>query len=277
MAPVIADGRVRTTAVEPLNDFESIFLRHMRAEGLAEQTIRHRLYTLRRLGPDPLHATSDDVLSALEGDLKQATRATYLQALRACFSDLQRMGLIDHDPTARVRLPKSPRRSPRPLPEAELEQLLTMDDETARAWTILGAYAGLRIGEVSLVRGCHLERSDRGRILRIPYGKGGLDASIPAHPRIVEALQPYAEGQDRLWPWWPSAMARRWRAAAASVGIEGRVFHQLRHTYATRLYKATGGDLLTVASLCRHSSVATTQKYAAIADDRPFDAMQLIA
>jgi site-specific recombinase XerD len=32
-------------------------------------------------------------------------------------------------------------------------------------------------------------------------------------------------------------------------------------------------DLLVIAQVCRHSSVATTQRYAAVADEAPFQAV----
>ncbi|GAH75377.1 unnamed protein product, partial [marine sediment metagenome] len=42
--------------------------------------------------------------------------------------------------------------------------------------------------------------------------------------------------------------------------------HCLRHTYATRLYKASGYNLRLVQKQLGHSSVSTTQVYADVMD-----------
>jgi len=53
-------------------------------------------------------------------------------------------------------------------------------------------------------------------------------------------------------------------------------FHQVRHTFGTRIYRATG-DIYLTSRLMRHASVATTQIYAEIADERPRAAVELLA
>jgi integrase len=95
---------------------------------------------------------------------------------------------------------------------------------------------------------------------------------VPAHQRVVDVLKPYEGQATPIWDMWPQSVNRAWQRAAATVGVEGVVFHQLRHSFATRLTRA-GVDLLVIAQVCRHSSVATTQRYAAVADEAPFQAV----
>lgn len=262
---------MKTTHVRPRTELEAAYIDHMRLEGLSPETIRQRIYVLRHL-PDPLTATVEDVRAALSGDLSASTRATYLRVLRVVFADLTRLGLLQADPVRLIKVPKTPRRQPRPIPRAQIDRLLTMPDADARAWTVLGAFAGLRAGEVARVAGADLWDTDDGPGLHV-VGKGGVDAVIPAHPLVVEVLAPHALDSSPLWPYWPKSINRAWQRAAAEVGVTGHTFHSLRHAFATQLYKASGGDLLTVAAACRHASVATTQGYARVAAAAPFRAV----
>ncbi len=254
-----------------VDEFEQKFMDQMSGEGLSTETIRQRVYLLRGIGGEPWDVTGEDVVAFLNAKtMSQATHAAYITILRSIFADLIRLGWVEQDPMARIKTPRSPRRFPRPLPDSELELLLNLPDEfrREREFTILGAYAGLRAGEVASLPGNALRMGTHGIVLQV-VGKGNLVADIPAHPKVVEILEQYT-GADLIWDMWPTSVNRAWQRAGRSVGIEGRVFHQLRHSYATRLYKVTGGSLLAVASACRHASVATTQKYAAVADDAPF-------
>jgi len=56
-------------------------------------------------------------------------------------------------------------------------------------------------------------------------------------------------------------LRRGFRAALKKAGIHGFTFHDLRHTFATRLVHA-GVDLYKVKELLGHKSIVTTQRYA---------------
>jgi len=53
---------------------------------------------------------------------------------------------------------------------------------------------------------------------------------------------------------------RAFNTAATNAGIEGLRFHDLRHTFASRLV-AAGVDLITVKDLLGHHSVKVTERY----------------
>lgn len=270
--PESTGGPMKTTIVQGRTPLEIEYLAQMRMEGLSEETIRQRTYVLRSLPVPPAEATVEHLREALSPDLSASTRATYLRIFRTIFADLNRLELMDNDPARLVRVPKQPRRQPRPMPRADIDKCLAMPDADGRAFTILGAFAGLRAGEVTRVCGADLIDTDDGPGLHV-IGKGGVEAVIPAHPLVVELLEPFAGDREPIWPWWAKSVNRRWQRGAAEVGVRGFTFHQLRHGYATQLYKLTAGDLLTVAALCRHASVATTQGYAKVAQSAPFRAV----
>ena len=270
-APSVPKLLKRHHRPDPINDLETTYLSYLAAEGMSAETVRQRIYLLRGIGVHPAQASSDDIVAFLNSrDLSQHSKAAYLTVLRSVFADLLRIGLVDADPTVRLKTPRTPRRSPRPLSSDQLAALETLEGREY-AWTILGAYAGLRVGEVCSLTGEALAYRSSGAVLSIT-GKGGVTADIPAHPKVLEVMRPFDGRTDLLWPMWPQSLNRSWQRAARTVGVKGVTFHQLRHSFATRLTRA-GVDLLVIAAVCRHASVATTQRYAKVADDAPFAAV----
>ncbi|MAM60359.1 tyrosine-type recombinase/integrase [Maritimibacter sp. UBA3975] len=58
----------------------------------------------------------------------------------------------------------------------------------------------------------------------------------------------------------------KWRDAVRDAGIEDFRFHDLRHTFATRMLRQTG-NLKLVSRLLGHKSLETTMRYAHVLDD----------
>jgi len=239
------------------------------AQGFDAETINNKVRLLNRL-PEPLEdVTQQDVLDLLSHARKNSSRRIYLNNLRLAFRDMQLLGLVSHNPTEGLRTPPLSPGRPQPLPPHEVELLMTMR-ERERGWTILGLRAGLRAVEVTRLELSHLERGVHGWQLRVPRGKNDKDATIPAHPQVVELLTNLLPVDGPVWGFHSRYISRKWKEHAEKVGVHDRRFHQLRHTFATNAYKASGQDLLLTRDLCRHSSVQSTQVYAGIDDERPF-------
>jgi integrase len=242
----------------------------LRSQRLSTSSIKQKLLMFDRIG-DPRSATRADVVRVLE-PFTGATRRQYLSTIRSVFADLAALGLVEADPSAGVRNGKVARYEPRPITEDELLAILAIGGRI-REWAVMAAYGGLRRFEVIEVEREHLLTDDRGPTLLIPRGKGGTRLTIPAHPLIVEVVEQHASG--RLWPIALATFDDAWRRAMKKHGLESCTYHRLRHRFATSVYAATG-DLLTTAKVCRHSSVATTQVYARVADRKPYDAVMAI-
>lgn len=247
-----------------------IYRKALRQQGFSASAIYQRVRLLRGIGVPPELATRNDVLRQLDRATAKSTRRVYLNMLRTAFRDMRDLGLVDHDPTFGLRTPSPPRARPRPMNTHEIESVLSVGGRV-RAWSILGYRAGLRAHEVVAVRKEHLRWTNHGWTLHV-VGKGGVVAAIPAHAEVVALLQSYPDYDGRLWPINPSTMSSAWRVAAESVGVRGRRFHDLRHTFATQVLNATG-DLLVTRDLLRHASVQTTQIYALPDESRAFDAV----
>jgi integrase len=231
---------------------------------------RHLFYTdrglLRRINKHPRDITHDDIENILIDVPKQATKALYRTRLKSMFNAFREMEIIDesHDPLKKVPKIKSPRGLPRPFTRAEVEILLTQADQPMRDMFTLSCYAGMRAMEIAQCRGVDLEEQSDGYHIRIPKGKGKTDLTVPAHPLIIDVVKKY-KTLGELWNFRPNDVSIMCNRESRRLGINKKL-HSGRHFFATNAYAASGGDLLAVCKLMRHSSVATTQVYAQLGD-----------
>ena len=71
-------------------------------------------------------------------------------------------------------------------------------------------------------------------------------------------------------------MKKEFKAACRRAEIQGLRFHDLRHTFATRLVEK-GADIETVRDLLGHHSITITQRYTHTSDDRKRKAVELLS
>jgi integrase len=123
--------------------------------------------------------------------------------------------------------------------------------------------------------------------------KGGLEHTFPLSPRMVVlilAQPPVADCpfvftytcrrpstghsdpakrryKGQRYPFSKQGWMREWRKALKEAGIKDFRFHDLRHTSATRLLRATRGNLKAAQRLLGHTTIATTSRYAHVFED----------
>lgn len=171
---------------------------------------------------------------------------------------LQIVGLVPDDPFANARRPAKPKYRARPAGTDELLVVLEQAREPMRSWAMLAAYAGLRCVEIARLSGRDLVPDADGWVLRIPEGKGSKPGSVPAHPLVVDLLRDAAPG--RVWPTMNAQkVSQRGNAEMRRIGVRCRM-HELRHAFATELYRQTR-DVLTVQHALRHEQLETTARY----------------
>lgn len=266
--------RAMDTTVTPHPDQ---FAAWLRSRSLSPKTVGQYRRVMARaqelLGGDLRTVTATqvgDYLAAFDG----WTRSSYQNALSSAFDWLELTGEIDANPLRRadkreaVKRPPKPDDDPHPLAPVEETAVLRASTGDLRAWLLLGLRQGLRCHEIAKFRGEDIE----GKRLRV-NGKGGKLVRLPLHPEIDTLADQY----PREGYWFPSARATSghitpgWiTGQVASLfrihGLSGSI-HRARHTYATSLL-LNGADLETVRQLMRHSSLATTQRYLRVMDDR---------
>lgn len=210
-------------------------------------------------------------------NLSPATRRARVSALKNLFRWAVEDGLIgeDDNPAEKIRPPRRRKGAgQRVAHERDLIVRLVFgqDDMRDRLCLQLLGRLGLRKNELRLLR---VNKIHMGSSELEVMGKGGKPRIIPfgaltslrdelAFYLIAEARQPgefllYPKN-DRARPMDPSAMHRWFKRCLANAGLPDMVMHELRHSAADHLYRATL-DLTAVQMLLGHESVGTTQAY----------------
>ena len=187
---------------------------------------------------------------------------------------------VGSDPTLDLSPSKLPRRLPRVLTLAEVEQLLAAPDPSTpegtrdRAMLELMYASGLRVSETV---GLALSDIDLAHEVVRCVGKGNKERVVPVGTQAVRALRVYlAQVRPRLVRARPTQalfvsrlgrpLTRQgcWkliRRHARRAGITRPVTpHMLRHSFATHLLER-GADLRAVQEMLGHASLSMTQIY----------------
>lgn len=214
--------------------------------------------------------------------LSAASLQVKLAAARTLYKALRWSGVTEARPFDDVRVAKDPTppwEKRRPYSEPEVEALLEHADGAEKVMVLLGAHAGLRIGEMADLRWGDLDL-ERGQ-LRVRSGKGGKAATVSVTKRLRDALSDLrlvkSAGQHEknrqrdnglVLPWSADHARRRFKHVCALAGVEYQTagVHGLRHGAGTRYYRQTG-DLGRVAAHLRHADIQTTRIYAKIGAD----------
>lgn len=261
---LLAKGRSPRTIAGYLKDVEAF-------AGWWERTTERQF--------DPCAVLRDDAAfyrQHLLGEQRQqpATVARRLSALRSFYRFLVARGAVARSPFDGLPLPAADKGAPRALQAAELRRLLreahACGNPLHRAVVTTLAYTGLRAGELCSLHLQDVRLGERKGEVTV-RGKGGRTRRVPLPAEARRVLREYlAVRGDVPWrqlfvgqrgPLTPGGVWTIVRALARRARLEGVTPHTLRHTYATRLLREAGADLVMVAELLGHRSLATTARY----------------
>jgi integrase len=244
-----------------------------------------RLYVLPRFGDLPLAAIGQRDVRAWVADLtaRGLAPATVVKAyhlLGKVLAGAVDAGMIAQSPCRRVSLPKIEREEMRFLTPVEIARLADAIRPSYRALVLVGAYGGLRIGELAGLRRARVDLL-RGTVevaeimtevegkLQIGPPKTRASRRTVGLPRAVvnalaDHLAPGGQPADFVFtspqggPLRITAFRyRTWRPATKAASLEGLRIHDLRHT-AVALWIAAGASPKEVAVRAGHSSVSFT-------------------
>jgi integrase/recombinase XerC len=222
----------------------------------------------------------------------RATTQRRVAAARVFFAWAQQSGLVTGDPAAGLKSPTVVRSLPPTLEQADANTMLAEAVAVAEqgggplatrdvAMLELLYASGMRVSELC---GLDLDDLDAERSVVRVFGKGRKERTIPVGRPAWRALERWISGSR-------AELITEESGAALFVGERGRRIdprvvrrvvhralgvvdgapdlgpHGLRHAMATHLLEG-GADLRSVQEMLGHASLATTQIYTHVSDDR---------
>ena len=183
------------------------------------------------------------------------------------------------NPTRGVKLLREDNIVERILSPEEEERLLAEAHADLKPVLTTAVNTGMRLGELLALTWAEVDLTQRlitvrhtknGRLRRLPINDGLLEALKALHGKSSKAEYVFRSprnGNRR------SSVRTAFEAANRRAGISKLRFHDLRHTFATRLV-AAGVDIVTVKELMGHRDISMTMRYAHSAPERSLDAVR---
>ncbi|MBU0574380.1 MAG: site-specific tyrosine recombinase XerD [Candidatus Margulisiibacteriota bacterium] len=206
------------------------------------------------------------------------SRMRMVATLKSFFKYLVGEGKINTDPTADIRLPKTPKRLPKAMSIKETGEMLKLPRKNVRDRAVLEVlYAtGMRASELV---GLNLLDINMEEGFIKCYGKGGKERIVPLGEVARDVLDKYLSEVR------PKLVKNNNSERALFLDRSGTRFsrqalfniikkynkkpspHTLRHSFATHLIEG-GADLRTVQEMLGHSNISTTEIYTAVSRER---------
>ncbi len=208
----------------------------------------------------------------------QRTPATVnreLEVLSKIFSLAMDDEIIESNPCRKVKKLRMDNQRTRHLSIAEEDRLmvaLTGRRGHLKPVVTMAIYTGMRRGELLKLRRSHV---DFGlNLINVKQTKTGKDRTIPMDASVRETLSRLCEGvNDEDFVFMNSRtgvnltdVKHGFGSACREADIHNLTFHDLRHTFGTRLADA-GVDIVKIAELMGHQSIQTTRRYTHATDE----------
>jgi len=279
-------GMVRTgvtfadAAAEWLRYLEHDRLR--KASTLATYRTLLRSQILPAFGELPLESITPAMIESWNGSMDRtpATRTKALAMVHGIFKRARKVWGLPTNPVTEVEKPPLPKGGDIDVfsPEEVWALVRAAASEQDGAIYLTAAFTGLRRGELVALRWRDVDFAGSVIRVRASYVDGVLSSpksgkvrSVPMAPDVAEALAKLGQrerstGDGDLvfvgdWGGYVDARAltRRYDTALKSAGLRKLRFHDLRHTFGTRMIGTT--DIRRVQEWMGHADIQTTMKY----------------
>ncbi len=242
----------------------SAFLGKYRLNEIGPLLIEH--YKRKRLDDGRSPATVNREVACLKN--------IYTTAIR------NRRALIN--PVKQVKMLREDNIVTRVMSRVDEEKLLANAAPHIRQLVVCALDTGMRLGEILELQ--WKDVSLKKRLIMIEKSKTGRRREVPVSDRLGAILESLGRdvGEGAVFrskngePF--SDVKNGYKAALRRAGLAEKKyrFHDLRHTFATRLAES-GVDLFTIKELLGHSTIVTTQRYAHPGRNAKHDAIARLA
>jgi len=188
--------------------------------------------------------------------------AVKLKILRNLFKMATRQGMITHNPAEAVDTPRGVRHTREPFTVAELQSVLRYADQNWKLMILLGAYAGMRIGDAASLSWNNIDL-EKKTITYLPKKKahqpGAKRVTVPVHPDLLQTILEFpVNSKTPTAPLMPSfaklssagrsGLSSQFGKLLTKAGIDtlpektqgqrtfqAKTFHSLRHTFVSMM------------------------------------------
>lgn len=260
-----------------------IYANSMKLEGLSEETIKNKCYTLKALN----RYLEKDINKISVADLKMYilhkqttcksnTLNTIITTIKSFFNFLYNEGYLDINPSRKLKKVKEEKRLRKSLNDVSLEQVrLACSNKRDRALIEFTYSTGLRVSELVKLNINDLDfTSNRFSVV----GKGNKERNVMFSDIAKFYLKQYLnERKDNNTALFVGikkphnrmstrAVEKIFEKIKEKLNVNKLYPHLLRHTFATKL--ASTADITVVQKLLGHTNINTTMLYAEVNEDK---------
>jgi len=211
--------------------------------------------------------TSEDVERYKKRRVREVKKVTVnydLAVLKKMLNLALEWEYLDSKKMAKIRMfPRVQSQKERILNPKEEKELLKHCPEHLRQIIKVALNTGLRLGEILNLKWNDIEKEKS--YLIVEKSKSGRSRTVPLNDKVCKLFQSLPEKNTYIF-YNPRTGTRydnvssSFSTARRKSGLEDLRFHDLRHTFASRLIEK-GVDIITVKELLGHSDVGITQRY----------------
>lgn len=198
---------------------------------------------------------------------KLATSTVRLEmSLLSNFFDIARIewGLCESNPVSNVRKPKCPPGRDRRLTPREERLILRYChghiNPDLYSIVVVAIETAMRQGEILNLHWEHINL--KTRIAHLPETKNGTKRDVPLSVKARDALiRLGVKTKGRVFGYTAEGLKSTWRFMLKKLAIENLHFHDLRHEAISRLFELGSLDMMEVAAISGHKSLAMLKRY----------------
>jgi len=211
-------------------------------------------------------------------EISASTVNRELTCVKHMFNKAVEWRFLRHNPLQTVKRFKEPPGRLRYLTESEIERLLNECAVHLKPVVVVALYTGLRKSEILNLTWADVDMQNR--VITVNESKNNESRILPFHETVYKTLRSLQNGSGKGQAVFTDKnglplgnFRRSFETAVRRTGIENFKFHDLRHTFASRLVMA-GVDIRTVQQLMGHKDIRMTMRYSHLSDDHLKEAVK---